>query len=73
MILGAVGHLHHAHAATFVVEHLALDGLEHLYPKDPVVLKCYDVVIYDGRSDLQIVEFSCEFSPGKQGVSETLP
>ena len=35
--------------------------------------KYYDVVIYYRRSDSLFVEISCAFSPGKQGVSETLP
>ena len=35
--------------------------------------KYYGKVIYYHRSNLLFVEISCEFSPGKQGVSETLP
>mmetsp|Transcript_56223 Transcript_56223/g.133983 ORF Transcript_56223/g.133983 Transcript_56223/m.133983 type:complete len:273 (+) Transcript_56223:186-1004(+) len=30
-LLGAVGHLHHTHARSLVVQHLALDCLKHLY------------------------------------------
>ena len=42
-------------------------------PKDPAVLKCYGVVIYYHHSNSPFMEISCELSPRKQGVSETLP
>ena len=33
----------------------------------------YGVVIYYRRSSSLFMEISCDISPGKQGVSETLP
>ena len=39
----------------------------------PAVLKSYGVVIYYHRSNSLFVEISSEFSPGQQGVSETVP
>ena len=44
-----------------------------MYPKDPAVLKYYDVLIHYRRINSLSMEISCEISPGKQGVSETLP
>ena len=43
------------------------------YPKDPAVLKDYDVLILYRRINSLSVEIWCAFSPGKQVVSETLP
>ena len=43
------------------------------YPKDPAVLKIIWLVLYYRHTTSLLVEISCAFPPGKQGVSETLP
>ena len=43
------------------------------FPKDPAVLKILRRTQFTLAVAIRTVEISCEFSPGKIGVSETLP